>query len=155
MLNEEGDGLIVWLAEKHGHIMFHVAVLSGGASTTQFFETAPIQAKTWHFFTLSHVSKLFGRSEVKLYVDGKHRQSKNLSYLSQSKPMSRSWVGADSGVTFSAVPASGSFFGQIAAISFYGEALADDRISQLAATHPDGARQTTYVGYFPSYSLEI
>jgi hypothetical protein len=145
MLNEEGDGLLVWLAEKHGQIVFHAAVLSGGASTTQYFESAPLQAQSWHFFTISHVSKLFGRSEMKLYIDGKLRQSKNLSYLSQSKPMSKTWIGSDSGVTFSAVPSSGCCFGQMASVSFYGEALSDDRISSLASTHPDAARQTACV----------
>lgn len=148
MLNEEGDGLIVWLAEKHGQIVIHVSTLSSGVSTTQLFENAPLQPQTWHFFTISHVSKIFGRSEMKLYVDGKLRQSKNLSYLPHSKPMSKTWVGADSGVTFGAVAESGCIFGQIASVAFYGDALTDDKVAVLATIHPDSASHAACVATF-------
>lgn len=147
LLNEEGDGLTVWISEKHGQILLNVANYSGGTVTTQLFEQAPLVQGRWFHITLSHIPKVFvfGRSEIKLYVNGNHKQSKNLGYLSYNKPMSKSWIGSDSEITFSSIPSELCISGQMNCVSMYNEALSDERIASISLLPPDNPRQLAYL----------
>lgn len=147
LLNEEGDGLTVWVSERHGNILLNVANYSAGTVTTQSFEQAPLQANKWFHIALSHVPKVFvfGRSEIKLSVNGNMKQSKNLGYLSYSKPMSKSWIGSDSEITFSSIPSEPCISGQLNSIAMYNEALSDERVANIALLSPDNPRQLAYL----------
>jgi hypothetical protein len=147
LLNEEGDGLTVWVSEKHGQILLNVANYTSGTVTTQYFEQAPLQLSKWYHIALSHIPKVFvfGRSEMKLFVNGNMKQSKNLGYLSYAKPMSKSWIGSDSEITFSSIPSELCISGQMNCIAMYNEALSDERVANIALLSPDNPRQLAYL----------
>lgn len=148
LLNEEGDGLLVWLSEKHGQILLNVANHTSGTVTSQFFEASPLSGGKWYHVALVHVPKVFvfGRSEMKLFINGSFKQSKNLGYLSYGKPMSKSWIGSDSEIRFASMGSSEPCLcGQLNTVSLYNESLPDERLATIALLSPDAPRQLAYL----------
>jgi len=79
-LNENGNGLVSYFSRN----VLTASIYNGNSLNEQhlhyFFEP-----KRWYFVCVVHVPKFFGRSELKLYVNGKLEGSVYLSYPDVSK----------------------------------------------------------------------
>jgi hypothetical protein len=131
-LNFENIGIVCSLSKQY----ITVAYCSGNTFVSQTFREFIFQTGIWYFVTLVHVPKFFGRSEVILYINGKHVSGLYLTYPQISLSMSKNSIGANHtaeeiSTTVYTTTTQPSFRGQLAMFCLFSEVLPLDKIQNL------------------------